>query len=89
MRNLNEMLELLNNFDSDDYDIVKELIPLVYSESKEEYDKSFNFFDDDKEDLKFIISDRIFWFLVDNTIDWEEEIDLDTIIIIVDEYFKR
>jgi hypothetical protein len=87
MRNFSEMIEILNNFDKDDYDVVKELIPLVYSESTEEYNQSFHFFDDDKDDLKFIIADRIFWFLIDNAKDWDDEIDLNIILESVEDYF--
>lgn len=89
MRNFNEMLQVLNSFDSDDYDVVEKLIPLIYSESVGEYNQNFNFFDFNKDDLKFIIADRIFWFLVDNATDWEEEIDIDIIVNLVYEHFER
>ena len=87
MRNINEMLAVLEQFDYEDYDVIEKLVPLVYSESLEEYNKSFNYFDVDKADLRFIISDRIYWFLIDNS-GWGD-VDLDFIVSEVDEYFGK
>lgn len=87
MKNEVEMRGVLIDFDDDDYDVVKELIPWVLSESLEEYNQSFNYGDDDRDDLKFIIGDRIYWFLIDNS-GWSE-VDLDMIIEIVYEHYEK
>ena len=84
---INAMLEILERFDDNDYDIVKELIPLVYFDSMAEYNQEFHFGDYDKDDLKFLIIDRIFWFLVDNS-KWSEEVDIDIINDLVYEYYE-
>ena len=88
MQNFLEMVELLEHYDPNDYDVVKELIPLIFSESLGEYNREFHFGDYNKDDLKFIIIDRIFWFLVDNS-KWTEEIDIDIINELVYEYYEK
>ena len=82
------MLEILEGYDSEDYDVVKLLIPHVYSESLAEYNTSFNLFDYDKSDLRFIIADKIFWFLTDNT-KWDDGVDMDIVVQLIDEYYER
>lgn len=79
------MDEVLNNWDLEDYDAIKELIPFVFKESYEEYNRSFNFGDEDRDDLKFIIAERIWVYLLDYS-DWNP--DLDTIMEEVDKYYK-
>lgn len=79
--------EILSKYDEDDHDVVRELIPLFYSESLEEYNKSFNTFDVDKSDLRFIISDKIFWFLIDDS-GWEN-VDIELVADIVDDYYGK
>ena len=84
---ISEMLEVLEKFDDSDYDVVTKLIPLVYHDSMVEYNQTFHFFDDNKDDLKFIIADIIFWFLVDNS-KWSEEVDIEIINDLVYEYYR-
>jgi len=81
------MLGILLDYASKDYNVVKSLIPYVYSESLAQYNTSFNF-DYDKSDLKFIIADKIFWFLNDNT-DWDGGVDMDIVVQKIDEYYEE
>lgn len=85
---IDEMLLILDTFDSEDYDVVKKLIPFVFTESLEEYNKSFNLGDDDRGGLRYLITERIFWFLVDNTI-WENGVDIDAVNDVVEEYYNK
>ena len=88
MENFLEMVGLLEHYDDSDYDVVKELIPLVFNEALEEYNKEFHFGDYDRDDLKFIIIDRIFWFLIDYS-KWTEVVDIDIINDLVYEYYEK
>lgn len=87
MRNIAEMEKTLEDFDDDDYDIVKALIPWVFTESYEEYNRSFNLGDSEREGLKFLIGERIYWFLIDIA-GWSD-VDLDLIMDIVYEYYEK
>lgn len=84
---ISKMIEVLEGFDDNDYDVVKELIPLVYFDSISEYNQEFHPFDYNKDDLKFIIVDRIFWFLIDHS-KWSEEVDIDIINDLVYGYYE-
>ena len=84
---ISKMIEVLEGFDDNDYDVVKELIPLVYFDSMCEYNETFHPFDYDKDDLKFLIIDRIFWFLIDHS-KWSEKVDIDIINDLVYEYYE-
>ena len=85
---VDKMIDILDKYDDNDYDVVKELIPLVYFDSMDEYIKTFHFFDFDKDDLKFLIVDRIFWFLIDYC-RWSEGVDIDIINSLVYEYYEK
>jgi len=88
MDNLDEMLEVLERYDDNDYDVTKELIPLVYHDAFEEYNKDFHFGDYNKDDLKYLILERIFWFLIDYA-EWSETVDINIITEIVYEYYEK
>ena len=85
---VDKMIDILEKYDDNDYDVVKELIPLVYFDSMDEYNQTFHFFDFDKDDLKFLIVDRIFWFLIDYC-KWSEGVDIDIINDLVYEYYEK
>ena len=85
---VDKMIDVLDKYDDNDYDVVKELIPLVYFDSMDEYNQTFHFFDFDKDDLKFLIVDRIFWFLIDYC-KWSEGVDIDIINSLVYEYYEN
>ena len=85
---VDKMIDILDKYDDNDYDVVKELIPLVYFDSMDEYNQTFHFFDFDKDDLKFLIVDRIFWFLIDYC-RWSEGVDIDIINSLVYEYYEK
>lgn len=85
---IDRMIDILDTYDDNDYDVVKELIPLVYSDSMDEYNQTFHFFDFDKDDLKLLILDRIFWFLIDHS-KWSEGVDIDVIKNLVYEYYEK
>lgn len=85
---VDKMIDILDKYDDNDYDVVKELIPLVYFDSMDEYNQTFHFFDFDKDDLKFLIVDRIFWFLIDYC-KWSEGVDIDIINSLVYEYYEK
>lgn len=81
------MEEVLETFDKEDYDVVKELIPYVYEEAWEEHVEDNQMFGASRADctFHFNIADRIFWFLIDQK--WEADIDF--VLEEVEKYFNN
>ncbi len=73
---MDKEIQILEDFDIEDYDVVNELIPIFFNESFEEYNREFHFGITWREDptFCFLIAERIFYFLLDNG--WDANLDL-------------
>lgn len=80
------MEEIVNNFDIEDYDIVKELIPFVKDDAWKEYISNYSFTGYTPKDpvFAFHVAERIYEFLLEI---WGRVADLDIILEEVEELY--
>lgn len=83
---MKEADEILDSYDKGDADVVKELIPLFFKDSWDEFMKSFHPFLGDSTkhpDFQFILADRVEYYLTEK----DFELDIDIICDIVEQHY--
>lgn len=74
---MNNIDEVIDSFDEDDYDLIVALIPFFFGEAWEEYNKSWHILGSTTKDpnFQFILGERI-WDFLDRVKDIQYDLDL-------------